>query len=63
MVVVPNRAVEEKNEPMVMFPLVKLLPIIMDVAGVTPSILFVLNTFAVKSEIVALDTFRNETLA
>ena len=59
----PNSAVEEKNEPKVMFPLVKLLPIIMDVAGVTPSILFVLNTFAVKSEIVALDTFRNETLA
>ena len=58
----PNRAVEEKNEPKVMFPLVKLLPIIMDVAGVTPSILFILNTFAVKSEIVALDTFRNETL-
>ena len=58
----PNRAVEEKNEPKVMFPLVKLLPIIMDVAGVTPSILLVLNTFAVKSEIVALDTFRNETL-
>ena len=62
MVVVPNRAVEEKNEPKVMFPLVKLLPIIMDVEGVTPSILFILNTFAVKSEIVALDTFRNETL-
>ena len=58
----PNRAVEEKNEPKVMFPLVKLLPIIMDVAGVTPSILFILNRFAVKSEIVALDTFRNETL-
>ena len=58
----PNSAVEEKNEPMVMFPLVKLLPIIIDVAGVTPSILLVLNTFAVKSEIVALDTFRNETL-
>lgn len=63
MVVVPNRAVEEKNEPMVMFPLVKLLPIIMDEAGDILSNLFVLNTFAVKSEIVALDTFRNETLA
>ena len=63
MVVVPNRAVEEKNEPMVMFPLVKLLPIIMDEPGDILSILFVLNTFAVKSEIVALDTFRYETLA
>lgn len=62
MVVVPNRAVEEKNEPMVMFPLVKLLPIIIDDPGDILSNLFVLNTFAVKSEIVALDTFRNETL-
>jgi hypothetical protein len=63
MVVVPNRAVEEKNEPRVMVPLVKLFPIIMEVVGVTPSILFILATAAVRSATVALDTFKKETLA
>ena len=53
MVVVPNRAVEEKNEPKVIFPLVKLLPIIIDEAGPTLSNLFAFATFTVMSAIVA----------
>jgi hypothetical protein len=61
MVVVPNRAVEEKNDPKVMFPVVKLLPIIIDDPGVTLSNLFALATFTVKSAIVALDTFKKDT--
>ena len=63
MVVVPNRAVEEKNDPNVMFPVVKLLPIIIDVAGVIPSNLFARAVFTVKSATIPLDTLRAETFA
>jgi len=63
MVVVPNRAVEEKNEPKVMFPVVKLLPIMIDVVGVIPSNLFARAVFTVKSVTIALDTLSAETFA
>ena len=62
-VVVPNRAVEEKNEPKVMFPVVKLLPIMIDVVGVIPSNLFARAVFTVKSVTIALDTLSAETFA
>jgi hypothetical protein len=63
MVVVPNRAVEEKNEPKVMFPVVKLLPIMIDVVGVIPSSLFARAVVTVKSVTIALDTLSAETFA
>jgi len=63
MVVVPNRAVEEKNEPKVMFPVVKLLPIMIDVVGVIPSSLFARAVFTVKSVMIALDTLSADTFA
>jgi len=63
MVVVPNRAVEEKNEPKVMFPVVKLLPIMIDVVGVILSNLFARAVFTVKSVMIALDTLSAETFA
>jgi hypothetical protein len=63
MVVVPNRAVEEKNEPKVMFPVVKLLPIMIDVVGVIPSNLFARAVVTVKSVTIALDTLSAETFA
>jgi hypothetical protein len=61
MVVVPNRAVEEKNEPNVMFPVVKLLPIMIDVVGVILSSLFARAVVTVKSVTIALDTLSAET--
>jgi len=63
MVVVPNRAVEEKNEPKVMFPVVKLLPIMIDVVGVILSSLFARAVVTVKSVTIALDTLSTETFA
>jgi hypothetical protein len=63
MVVVPNRAVEEKNEPKVMFPVVKLLPIMIDVVGVILSSLFARAVVTVKSVMIALDTLSAETFA
>ena len=63
MVVVPNRAVEEKNEPKVMFPVVKLLPIMIDVVGVILSSLFARAVVTVKSVTIALDTLSADTFA
>ena len=62
-VVVPNNVVEEKKDPIVMVPVVKLFPIIIDVSGVRLSNLFVLARVVVKSDTIPLDTFKTETFA